>query len=176
MPKQQLVCQRLKGNIGLSGSATTSQGPTQITSGYALADKVAMRIQRINYFLHELTEQLNTSLDTARFGFCFLASQPTGGFLPQSPGVLDYVSITRLDMGTPATEKLIVEPSVTHDFMSLPGGGLLAHPAAFYTWAYTEDALAGSSAVYYDIFYTMEDITPDMWDELWKQIFVTQAA
>lgn len=172
--KTQLA-RELKCIITVANTATTGSGPTQIASGYALNDLVGMRIHRIKYDLMSVLNQLNTSADSVRLGFTFMSVAPTGGFLPSSAGVINMIRVWRNDFGTAANGFFMEEPSMIEDFTMLPGGGKLVHPASLYMYSYTESgALAGSGAAYVTIEYTTEDIDKDLWDDMWKSIFVTQ--
>jgi hypothetical protein len=151
---------------------------TKIASASSPEDKMAMRIHSIEYFMAQITTGLVTfgaSLDNFKFGFSFLSAQPAGGFLPDSPGVIDFNVISRIDMGTAATGNLFKDPFIVRNMHDRHPDGFLVHPSALYYWSYVDNAMASAFVYYAKIWYTMEEITQDMWDDMWKQIFVTQA-
>jgi hypothetical protein len=150
---------------------------TKIASASSPEDKQAMRIHTIEYFMNHPTTGLvvfGATGDNLKFGFSFLAAQPGGGFSPDSPGVIDYNVITRTDLGAAATGQLLKDPWIVKDMHARHPDGYLCHPSALYWWAYCGNALASAFVFYAKIWYTMETISQDMWDDLWKQIFVTQ--
>ena len=144
-------------------------------SSVALEEKIGMRIHRIEYDVSQILMQFGTNGDCVSFGHSFLAVQPAGGFTRVSPGVIDQNRLTRLFAGGAIDTHFFKSPEIIRDFTDLPGGGILIHPANFYIWYYTHNAFTTGDYIYANVYYSMEDITQDAWDELWKTMFVTQA-
>jgi hypothetical protein len=150
---------------------------TKIESSVSLEEKVAMRIHSIEYHLATPSGWGNftTSGDRLFFGLTFLSTIPTGGFQSSSPGLIDFNQIYRLDFGTAAAGNLFKDPAIVKDMHLRHPDGILIHPANLYWWTYCGDALSGAFTGVGRIYYTMEDITQDVWDDMWKMMFVTQA-
>lgn len=162
-----------------TGSATVAN-TTKIESSVALEEKIGMRIRAIEYFLHTGNGGIAGLLaadDELRFGLCFLSSQPTGGFLPWSPGVIDYNTLIRRDIGVAANAMMLQDPVVVKDMLKRFPEGILIHPANLYVWSYAPNQIGAPTNIYagIKIHYTMEDINQDAWDDMWKQMFVAQA-
>lgn len=152
---------------------------TKVDSASSPEDKIGMRIHSIDYFVTHITTGMLAALaasgDAVKFGFSFLSSQPAGGFVPQSPGVIDYKGLTRIDTGAAANGHFVSDPFTRTNMHDRHPDGFLIHPASLYYWYYTTNALAGNFYIYAKMWYTIEDITQDVWDDMWKAIFVTQA-
>jgi hypothetical protein len=134
-----------------------------------------MRIHKVRYFVRSLLEALDTSLDYVKFGLSFISQMPAAGFMPYSPGLIDYQEISRLDVGVAASGLIYKDSSIVQDLTALPGGGLLVHPASVYQWYYTGANLAAvAMAIYRELTFTSEPITQDVWDDLWKAVLGTQ--
>jgi hypothetical protein len=165
----------LAGSVSIAaagGSAAVAQIPTSI----AIDQKRGMRIHRILYDISSIqVTGMAADGDAVRFGLSFLATQPSAGFQFFTPGIIDFNLISRKEFGVAATSQLLINPAIIKNFTDLPGGGKLIHPASLYTWYYVDVALGGACDVDYMVEYTMEDISPDVWDDLWRQIFVSQA-
>jgi len=159
-------------NAGTLAATTT----TQVASNSSLEEKVAMRIHSIEYYSDNLSP-LTADLDRINFGFSFLSQQPSGGFTPLSPGVIDYNAVFCRLYGTAANKMINVDPFLIKNFANRypEGGGVLVHPANLYWWTYCPDASSGAVTINAKVWYSMEDITQEMWDDLWKMMFVTQA-
>jgi hypothetical protein len=110
-----------------------------------------------------------------KFGLSFISQMPAAGFMPYSPGLIDYQEISRLDVGVAASGLIYKDSSIVQDLTALPGGGLLVHPASVYQWYYTGANLAAvAMAIYRELTFTSEPITQDVWDDLWKAVLGTQ--
>lgn len=155
---------------GTGGAGTAAT--TKISSSVSLSEKTAMRIWRTDWFMENLMTQMDADLDEVDFGFCFLASQPSGGFSPTSPGVVEYNKIHTRVIGAGILNEILRMP-IRNDYPQ----GLLLHPANLYYWNYVPNALVGAGpfTVYWNIFYTTEEISQDQWDDMWKAMFVAQA-
>jgi hypothetical protein len=161
-----------------STGVLAAENVTKIASASSPEDKQAMRIHAIQYFmLHPTTgiEVFAADGDCIKFGFSFLSQQPTGGFVGDSPGVVDFNRVRRQELGVAANAVILKDPFIMKNMHDLHPDGLMVHPSALYWWTYVENALASAFTFHAKIWYTMEDITQDMWDDLWKMIFVTQA-
>ena len=173
----------LNGKIVIGGSASNGE-TTKIESSVDIEERLAMRIYSIEYFGGYLTSALvdaslytalAATLDETSFGFAFLATMPANGFKEDSPGVIDWHSVTRKDMGTAATGMVLVDPFITVDCTKRYPGGMLVHPANLYHWYATLVTMGAGCTIPYKVYYSMEAISDDLWDVFWKQIFTTQA-
>lgn len=166
------------------GDLAGGGSPVIIPSSSSLEERIGMRIHMLEYFAgyfdntpadQSLITALAASADEIKFGLAFLASQPSGGFLETSPGVLDFNRVRRMDYGTAGSHQIWIDPIIRKDFSNWPGGGILCHPANVYHWSYCNNAMGASALIPIKIHYTLEDISDAEWEQLWKQIFVTQA-
>jgi hypothetical protein len=135
-----------------------------------------MRIRRINYFIGNALEAVDADGDRIEFGLTMIGTVPAAtNFLMNSAGIIDFNSIERKELGVAATAIISSGPEVVKDFASFPNGGLIIHPASLYVFQQTIDAVAAAWFLQVEMYYTMEDLTPETWDDLWRQIFVSQA-
>lgn len=142
--------------------------PTKISSQYNPKDMLAMLIQRIEYNFDETKMNLDAVLDQIEFGLCLVNVQPSSGFNNNSNGLLDFNTIGT-QYGT-LVGGFGLKSSLVKDFTSLRGGGLICHPASLYTWNTNRSAanLAGAMWIYVQIYYVLEEITPQDWQEMWQ--------
>lgn len=153
--------------------AGTINPPFKISSNYNPKDLLVMKIQRVRYILDKTRMNLDAVLDEIRIGLCLQATVPSAGFVSYSSGLLDYNSITQ-QFGT-SVGAFPVHTDIVKDFSSLQGGGLICHPASLYAWnhnACTAD-LAATVSVIIEIYYTLEDLTPADWQEMWQLGYIT---
>lgn len=167
-------------NVGpLTNAGTGGVGNiVQVPSAIAISDKLALRIHAIHYFTNNARFRMQAITDgDLRYGFSFLAVQPAGGFTNLSPGVVDYNEL-RMNRnaltGVGFAWKFHTDPDVVDLHIRHPQG-ILVHPANLYFWNWNVTALDGSCSIWAKIWYNVEEISQDEWDELWKQMFVTQA-
>lgn len=173
----------LSGKISINNTLAAN-GVVKIDSAISIDENRAMRIRLIEYYFGffdsvpadgSLLTSLAAASDDLKFGLSFLAAQPSGGFLETSPGVIDFNRVRRVDIGTAAEGDRIIDPVISKKMTERFPDGILIHPASLYTWFYTQNALGAACYIPYKIYYTMEDITDQMRESFWKQIFVTQA-
>lgn len=166
------------------GGSASNEVTTLVPSSIAMEERKGMRLRCAEYYIGRMTgaysdESLLTalaaSLDSTRFGLCWLATQPTNGFKEESPGVIDFNRVRRQDHGTAGNSFIIVDPFVIKDFTKRDPDGVLVHPANLYVWGHTEVSMGAGFEMAVKIFYSIEDITDEQWEELWKRMFVTQA-
>ncbi|MCJ7654413.1 MAG: hypothetical protein MUO97_03785 [Dehalococcoidia bacterium] len=160
-------------------AAAASGGVTTIPSPVSIEERVGMRIRSIEYHtqygeVNSIAQGLVAPADKVNFGFSFLAAMPTGGFKPTTPGLIDFKTITNQSFGAAASGGYQYSPMVTDMTLRDPEG-VLVHPANIYFWYYTTNALAAITQIYADVYYQSVAIDDKEWEQLWKQIFVTQA-
>lgn len=174
--KSAQTSQTLALTYAISGAAALAVN-TIVPSSVSKQDKVAMRIRCIEYYwLQTAVHPCLADGDIIRYGFSFLASQPSAGNMPTNPGVIDYNLLCRQDI-TAIGVKHWEDPLVTKDLTLRYPDGILVHPSNLYWWNYVPNQIGAPTAayVYIMLYYTMEDITQEMWDDMWMQMFVTQA-
>jgi len=178
----QGTARELSGHIFNTGGLADNE-ITIIPSSVSLEEKVGMRIHKIEYYLTSPVAvaanapllPMGASGDQLKFGLAFLAAMPVGGFFVESPGVIDFNVVTRLDL-TAVGSINAIDPMIIKDkAKDYPPDGILVHPANIYHWSYCTNALAAAISIGFKVFYTMEELSQDVWDSLWKQMFVTQA-
>lgn len=176
-PKGAATTRTLGLTYQVPGTGSLAQN-TIVPSSVSLEERIGMRIRCIEYYL-TLADGAWPALATGdlfRFGFSFLATQPSAGNMPNTPGVIDYNAIGRFDV-TAVGVQYSVEPIIVKDLSKRFPDGILIHPANLYWWNYVPNQIGAPTAfyVYINVYYTMEDISEDVWEDMWKQVFVSQA-
>jgi hypothetical protein len=181
MAKQQKQTTSMELSLAMSCAVTGTVGAvTKIPSSSTLSEKIGMRIRSIHYYLGDtwMNQMLTAMIADMNFGLSFLAAQPATGFAPTSPGVIDHrkLVVNRSVLTAVGVDLVVQDMPMISDMTLKNEGGVLVHPASLYNWYYNVNAWGvGPLYIYMKIFYTLEDISQDTWDEMWKQMFVTQA-
>jgi hypothetical protein len=84
--------------------------------------------------------------------------------IPAQVEVVDVATLMRHDMGTAASAQLILK-TVTRDFSTMPGGGLLVPPKPLYL-AGASVGLASAADIYFRIYFTIVKLTDAEYLEL----------
>lgn len=164
---------KVAGTASVDGTGGAGTAATvRIESSVSLSEKVGMRIWRTQWNISTLQTVMDADADEVNFGLSFLAAQPAGGFVSNSPGVIEWNGVITRVIGAGILNETVRMP-VQNDYPA----GLLVHPANLYHWNYVPNALvaAGPYTIWWTIFYTTEDINQDQWDDMWKAMFVAQA-
>jgi hypothetical protein len=67
-------------------------------------------------------------------------------------------------------------PIKENNFAMLSGGGIICHPASLYCWSWNDStaALAAAVNIKAEVYYTLVELSPADWQELWQFGFITQ--
>jgi len=167
--------QTLSDSITMAVTANAG-GTVQLGSTVSQMAKQGMVVQKIEYTLAPLSGMLSATGANLKFGLSHISAQPAAGWSPESPGLLDWNRVDRVDLGAAATGSLMTMPYVK-DFTALRGGGKLCHPAYLYMWYWVgATALGATTYLYVRIDYTTLTLRPEEFVELWQNIMVTQPA
>jgi len=133
----------------------------KLETGISLFDKVAWVINRLEYYLNPSATIFNTTDDILLVGLT-VANNITSLSLTD-PNVLDFVALSRQDIGTAASGMYFMKP-YTRDFSGMPGGGLITTPNPIYGAA-VGTGLASATTSVIKIFYTVLELkTEEYWE------------
>lgn len=153
---------------------------TQVPSPISMEEKIGMRLLSAHYYIAAAAgvNPLLADGDEVDMGLSFLAVPPATGFAPWSPGVIDWVGLCRHDAGAATNFLYRKNPTLDTDFTKRDPDGWLAHPANLYYWWWCPNQIGAPTAFncVLKIFYRTVEITQEVWDDLWKQMFVLQAS
>lgn len=158
----------------LAAGTGTTTSDNQVDTSWNPKDKMGMLIQRIEYMFDETIMNLDAVLDSMKFGVLVTsAAQPTSGYAARTSGVLDFNQIAH-QYGT-LVGGFEMEKTIRKDFHQLSGGGLLAHPASLYLFAWNQSTANWAADVVYitNIYYQLVELSDADWAELWQLGFIT---
>lgn len=146
--------------VSVTESGTDTQTATKFAFPFSIMDKMALLINRIEYFFNSLGV-LNSTTDTTYMAL--LAAASVVDITAQNdPLIVDTVRYTRYDLGTAASGLLLSAP-VTRDFSTMPGAGILVAPNPLYA-AIKSTGASGAASGWIRLYYTyMEMDTDEYW-------------
>lgn len=136
---------------------------SEIEVGLNIFDKVGLKIARLEY---EPTMGVLAEMTTAG-DYLILAltnSDNIPSLDPHLEQVIDRVMLGRVDFGTAGSAALQTTP-LTHDFSTLPGGGLLIPPKPLFMAAYSV-GLASPATVRFRVYFTIQRLADAEYLEL----------
>lgn len=133
----------------------------KLETGISIHEKIGWVISRFDYNLSISGTNWGAEGDSVAYGLS-TSDAITTLSLGQS-AILDYNSLTRLDIGTPATGILSRLPHVK-DFSNLPGKGILVPPNPLFLFV-MGTALTSAVTVTTRLFYTVRVLKlEDFWE------------
>lgn len=160
--------------ISLTAGALNTPANDMLNTNWSTKDKMGVLINRTLYRFNKDITNMDALLDSVVCGLTVSASaQPSGGYSPKSSGVLDYIQLG------PRYGTLVgfndQKMEFGHDFSSLPGGGLLAHPGSLYMFWQNQCTanLAATVSYNFEMYYSLVELTDADWQELWQLGYIT---
>jgi len=171
MPKASILDKYpniVRGSAEISLTAGTIGTLYKISTQYNPKDMLAMLVQRIVYTFDKTVLAMDAVLDMIEFGIMLFATQPYGGVVASTPGVLDY-NVKTQQYGT-SVGGFVTKNSVEKGFTDLQGGGLVCHPASLYVFGNNKATADFANAVIMrtEVYYTLIEISPTDWQEMWQ--------
>jgi hypothetical protein len=134
----------------------------KLETGISLFEKMAWIIARIEYDVAYGMPYFDAHGDQIEMALCATDQITSLGYANNA--VIDKLTITRIDTGTPATSMMAQRPW-TKDFSSLPGGGLIVPPNPLYAGA-KGLSITAAMTVTLRLFYTNLQLSVDQYWEL----------
>jgi len=149
--------------IYVEESAVNTFTAAKFNFPFSIMDKMALVIQRIEYWLGGL-DQLNGTTDRTVSGI-FVSSSILNIENQADPLIVDTMRIQRIDIGAAASGVHTVLP-IVKDFTNLAGGGLLVAPSPLYAGVKATGA-AGVTSAWIRLYYTYLELATD---EYWQLV------
>lgn len=132
----------------------------------------AVVIQQVEYIFQPGYKASLANNDSFDLVLTFLKNRPSGGWSPLSEGILDFVRISRKDIGTVADLTYCEENRIVHDYSRLKSGGKICHPLHlfFETEADSTNPPVSSITVVCKIEYYLTKMTDEMMREFTEQL------
>jgi hypothetical protein len=150
-----------------------AQNTDQVPSNYLKDDLIGMRIHTVEYSLVALYTQMQTSLDMVRWGLSILPQPSGAAFNWNSPGVVDFNNLIRIDNGTAAQANYWRDPMLVKPMQDRYPDGILVHPAGLHWWTNTPNAISATAYIYVTVYYDIVELTEKDWQALWQQFLVS---
>lgn len=145
----------------------------QFSSQINYDQEVGMIINRVEYHIGkaDLLKILDAANDYISAGLGMIPDgNPTQIY---DTGMLDVIRWDMQTYGTPANAWIKPDMLITtHDFSSMPGGGLIAHPSALYGYVRGISLASTVASVIVRIWYKTIQLTDAEYNELYKLYLV----
>jgi len=154
------------------GSANSGKCTAFGANGIESTAKILMVIHKVVYHVYTslLSELVNDS-DWLMFGLSMwdLAGSLAGGISAYTPGIIDYHSISKYDIGSEIIKTDRLLDQYNFSFADMPGGGLPSHPTSLYGFVQGQ-SLANALTIIIDVYYT----TMPLGDTDYRELFELQ--
>jgi len=134
----------------------------KLETGISLFEKVAWVISRVEYDVAFGMPYFDAHGD--QIEIALTATDQLTSLAYANNALIDKLTITRIDTGTPATSIMGIRPWVK-DFATLPGGGIIVPPNPLYLAAKGLSLTAAMTAIV-RLFYTNLQLSVDQYWEL----------
>jgi len=152
--------------ITCTESAANTLTYKKLETSFGTFEKIAWIIHRIEYFFYGASTMFNSTEDSLFVALMTGNSRTTiaTGDAFTDPQIIDIQALSRIDFGAAASGMLLQRP-YTHDFGSLPSGGLIVPPAPLYG-AIQGYQCASAGVEVMRIYYTIKELATDEYWEL----------
>lgn len=150
--------------ILVTESAANTFTSAKFNFPFSVMDKMALVIQRIEYWMGGINAGYNGTGDWTIMGLAAAASL-VDIEVQSDPLLIDSVKYLRLDYGTAASGFLLQQPFIK-DFTTLEGGGILVAPSPLYAVIKGLGEAAATSC-WMRMYYTYKEMATD---EYWQLV------